>query len=78
MIKKELLRLKEKYEIVGDVRGKGLMQGFELVTDKKSKMPNGIAALNFVEKCKDYGLLTLRGGLKGSSIRVYFTCFSFL
>jgi len=37
MIKKELLRLKEKYEIVGDVRGKGLMQGFELVTDKKSK-----------------------------------------
>jgi len=70
MIKKELLRFKEKYEIVGDVRGKGLMQGFEFVIDKKAKMPNGIAALNFVERCRDYGLLTLRGGLRGNCIRV--------
>lgn len=28
---------KEKYEIVGDVRGKGLMIGIEIVKDKKSK-----------------------------------------
>ena len=26
--------------------------------------------MNFVERCKDYGLLTLRGGLRGNSIRV--------
>ena len=32
--------------------------------------PNTKAALNFVEKCKDYGLLTLRGGLRGNTIRV--------
>lgn len=42
----------------------------EIVTDKKTNAPDTNAALNFVERCKDYGLLTLRGGLKGNSIRV--------
>jgi len=32
-----LEEMKEKYEIIGDVRGKGLMIGVELVKDKKSK-----------------------------------------
>ncbi len=31
--------LKDKHEIVGDVRGRGLFAGFELVKDKKSKEP---------------------------------------
>lgn len=31
---KELAKLRDKYEIVGDVRGKGLMIGVEMVTDK--------------------------------------------
>lgn len=30
----ELAKLREKFEIVGDVRGKGLMIGIEMVTDK--------------------------------------------
>jgi len=30
--------MKEKYEIIGDVRGKGLMIGVEIVRDKKSKI----------------------------------------
>lgn len=34
----ELNKLKQKYEIVGNVRGKGLMQGIELVIDKQSKV----------------------------------------
>jgi 4-aminobutyrate aminotransferase len=36
---KRLEELKEKSEIVGDVRGKGLMIGIELVEDKASKKP---------------------------------------
>lgn len=31
---KELAKLRDKYEIIGDVRGKGLMIGVEMVTDK--------------------------------------------
>jgi len=38
-IMKRLEELKEKSEIVGDVRGKGLMIGIELVEDKASKKP---------------------------------------
>ena len=31
---KELLKLREEFEVVGDVRGKGLMLGVELVKSK--------------------------------------------
>ena len=34
---KRLEELKEKYEIIGDVRGKGLMIGIELVKDRRTK-----------------------------------------
>ena len=34
-----LLDLRERYDVVGDVRGRGLLQGVELVTDKASKTP---------------------------------------
>ena len=32
----ELLKLRDEFEVVGDVRGKGLMLGLELVADKVS------------------------------------------
>ena len=34
-----LRELQEKYEFIGDVRGKGLLIGMDLVTDRKSKQP---------------------------------------
>jgi 4-aminobutyrate aminotransferase len=34
---KRLEELKEKYDIIGDVRGKGLMIGIELVKDRRTK-----------------------------------------
>ena len=34
-----LERLKDKHSIVGDVRGKGLFQGLELVEDRTNKEP---------------------------------------
>ncbi|MEM5778647.1 MAG: aminotransferase class III-fold pyridoxal phosphate-dependent enzyme, partial [Candidatus Aenigmatarchaeota archaeon] len=36
-ILKRLEEIKEKYEIIGDVRGKGLMIGVELVKDRRTK-----------------------------------------
>jgi 4-aminobutyrate aminotransferase-like enzyme len=35
----ELLRLKEKYRTVGEVRGRGLLLGIELVEDRKTRKP---------------------------------------
>ncbi len=54
----KLQRLKSKYEIVGDVRGKGLFLGIELVEDKASKKPVAEAvAAEIVAKCMQRGVL---------------------
>jgi 4-aminobutyrate aminotransferase-like enzyme len=39
-LRKKLDALKEKHECVGDVRGRGLYQMLDIVTDKKSKTPD--------------------------------------
>lgn len=62
-----LAELKESYEIIGDVRGKGLMIGVELVTDRQTKTPLGVPhVLEIWETCKDMGVLFGRGGLNGN------------
>jgi 4-aminobutyrate aminotransferase-like enzyme len=49
-ISKRLNELKDKYELIGDVRGPGLMIGAELVKDKKSKEPATEAAHAFIKE----------------------------
>jgi taurine-pyruvate aminotransferase len=38
-LREQLLGLMDKYTLIGDVRGKGLFAGFELVTDRETKEP---------------------------------------
>ena len=61
--------LKQKHNIVGDVRGKGLMLGIELVKDRSSKEPAKEECAQVVETCKELGLLLGKGGLWGLTIR---------
>ena len=51
-----LLDLRERYEEVGDVRGRGLLQGIELVTDKQSKTPADQLGAAVTEACLERGL----------------------
>src|SRR3954471_6840139 len=64
-----LERLKAKHNIIGDVRGKGLMLGIELVKDRATKEPAKSECAQVLETCKDLGLLLGKGGLNGSVIR---------
>ena len=64
-----LLRLKEKHKIIGDVRGKGLMLGIELVKDRQSKEPAKEECAQILERCREMGLLLGKGGLHGQTIR---------
>src|SRR6266496_2220439 len=64
-----LNRLKEKYELIGDVRGKGLLLGVELVTDRQSKDPAKEECAQILENCKEMGLLLGKGGFWGQTIR---------
>ena len=61
--------LKQKHPIVGDARGKGMMQALELVKDRKTKEPNGAAVLTVFEEAKKRGVLLGRGGVWGNVIR---------
>ena len=64
-----LERLKEKHNIIGDVRGKGLMLGIELVKDRPTKEPAKAECAQVLETCRDMGLLLGKGGLHGQTIR---------
>lgn len=51
-----LLALQEKYEVVGDVRGRGLLRGIEFVTDKASRTPADKLGQEITAACLDRGL----------------------
>jgi 4-aminobutyrate aminotransferase/(S)-3-amino-2-methylpropionate transaminase len=59
---KHLRRMKNKYEIIGDVRGKGLMIGTEFVKDKKTKEPAGHLSSEVANECFRNGLMLLTCG----------------
>jgi 4-aminobutyrate aminotransferase len=62
--------LEDRFDVVGEVRGKGLMVGVELVKDGESKEPSPEAAGRVMETCKERGLLVGKGGLYGNVLRV--------
>ena len=64
-----LNELKEKYKLIGDVRGKGLLLCIELVRDRQSKEPASEECAQVMENCKEMGLLVGKGGLWGQAIR---------
>jgi 4-aminobutyrate aminotransferase-like enzyme len=65
----KLENLKEKHDLIGDVRGMGLMQAIELVKDRATKEPAPEATNEFMEQCRKRGLLLGKGGLFGNVIR---------
>jgi alanine-glyoxylate transaminase/(R)-3-amino-2-methylpropionate-pyruvate transaminase len=62
--------MKEKYPVIGDVRGMGLMQAIELVEDRATKKPAAAATARFAEACKRRKLLVGKGGLYGNTVRI--------
>ena len=62
--------LERKYDIIGDVRGLGLMLGIELVKDRTSKAPAKEECIRVFERCRELGLLIGKGGLHGNVLRI--------
>lgn len=65
-----LKQLQQKHEIIGDVRGQGLMLGIELVKDRATKVPASAETAEAMERMKDMGVLIGKGGLYGNVFRV--------
>ena len=64
-----LVEFKNKYPLVGDVRGKGLMIGIELIKDK-DKTPASEEARQIRQLCREAGVLIGTGGVFGNVLRL--------
>ncbi len=67
-LREKLKELKDKYAVIGEVRGKGLMQALELVSDNKQPDPDLVNRV--FEETKKRALLIGKGGLYGNVIRI--------
>ena len=62
--------LQSRQPSIGDVRGKGLMLGVEIVEDRQTKAPASAMCADVFEMAKDLGLLIGKGGLYGNVLRI--------
>ena len=56
VLRERLLDLQARHEVVGDVRGRGLLQGLELVTDRATKAPADALGQAVTAACLERGL----------------------
>ena len=69
-LKAALMRLHQRHEIVGEVRGRGLMLAIELVTDRKSKTPASKEAAEIFERTREHGLVVSKSGADKNVLRM--------
>ncbi len=70
IMKARLEQMKEKHACIGDVRGRGLVMGVELVKDKQTKEPAPDLTGKLIDVAAELGLLIGSVGIFGSVIRV--------
>jgi len=65
-----LTKLAEKYPIIGEVRGKGLMIGIEMVKDRRTKEPAVKETEEIVARAMEHGILLGKSGigLRGGNV----------
>jgi 4-aminobutyrate aminotransferase-like enzyme len=66
----KLDELKQKHDVIGEVRGMGLMQAVELVEDRQTKVPATAQTAMVMEAARENGLLIGKGGMFGNVLRV--------
>ena len=62
--------LMKNHSLIGEVRGRGLLMGFELVKDRNTKEYAPQETMTLMEKCREKGVLLGKGGLFGNVIRI--------
>ena len=62
--------MKDRYDLIGDVRGLGAMQAIELVLDRVDKIPAPEHTSAIMHACHDHGLIVIKAGLYDNVIRI--------
>jgi 4-aminobutyrate aminotransferase / (S)-3-amino-2-methylpropionate transaminase / 5-aminovalerate transaminase len=70
IIRKTLEGWKDKYQLIGDVRGIGAMRLVEFVKNRDSKEPDADATLEIIRDAVAHGLIMIRAGLFSNCIRL--------
>jgi 4-aminobutyrate aminotransferase-like enzyme len=69
VLTKELEKLAKRHKLIGEIRGKGLMVGIELVRDAQ-KTPANTEGNKIRDFCRENGLLPGLGGIYGNVLRI--------
>ncbi len=64
-----LERMKERFSVIGDVRGLGAMRGVEFVKDRRTKEPDAAIVKQVIGLALQRGLILLNAGMLGNVIR---------
>jgi len=70
--KNRLNNIKQKYNLIGDVRGLGSMIGVELVKNRVTKEPASEETTKIRKRCHEYGLLIMSCGALHNVFRIMF------
>lgn len=65
-----LNEMKEKYSIIGDVRGLGAMMAVEFVKDRETKEPAKDETKAIIKECNKHGLVLMDAGIRGNNLRL--------
>jgi alanine-glyoxylate transaminase/(R)-3-amino-2-methylpropionate-pyruvate transaminase len=65
-----LVQLQARHAIIGEVRGRGLMQAIELVTDRERKTPAPQETAEIFERTREHGLIVSKSGAHRNILRM--------
>jgi len=66
-----LFEMQGRHDVIGEVRGRGLMNAIELVSDRATKEPlDGATGTNIVRRCLEQGVVILKAGTYDNVIRL--------
>lgn len=70
VVMKRFWEMEERYDIIGSVRGRGLLIGVELVKDRKTKEPARAEAMKVCWRAWEKGLVMISFGRNGNVLRI--------